>query len=440
MSWLDRAGALSAGALSRSAGALSRAAVAMASRQEGGVVAPGEEPDQFNFATGIRTSRGSVVDNLKGRPSADRWSALSVPAFLRCAAVKSGALAELPARLVDEDGMPIKNAPDFELLHDPDPDFTRFELWEATSFDMEQNGNGVWWVRDRGPMGEATEVWQVPWNRVTVQEYPRVNRIAKYRLYGEEVEPGDVMHFRGLRHPHRAVGMSPIHAYMYRTISHSLALDNASIEAVVSGSAAAGHLEYESANSPERNKRIREAWMEGAAGQSGAPFVIGDGARWVSHRRDPNALQLIEGRQFNAIEVCVMMGVKPGLIGLPTPESNAYTSALMDATHFVRFTLGPELQRYAQVLERQLPRGYHVKIDSSKLLTPDFVDRMNAYAQGIKAGMLMPDEARGWEGLTPLPEDYMPPGAESQMAGPGREPPPPGNVPGDDGEADGEDG
>ena len=371
------------------------------------------EVTQVNYETGIRQARRALrSDRARGIPSATKFSALSIPAFMRSALVISGAIGELPAKVVDDDGMPIPEAPRFGLLDDPDPDFPRFEVYEAWAFDVCVEGNAIGWVVSRDPdTGAPLTTWQVPYSRVSVEDWPNIGRPKAYRFFGQTVSPGEVLHFRGVRRAWSSEGMNPIEAYLRRAVSHSLALDNSSIDAATVGLGSGAFLKIEDTVTASMRDQIKQDWADAFSEATNAPPILGKGADLVPIRRDPNALQLIEARQFSAIEVAVMMGVKPGLIGLPTPESNAYTSALMDATHFVRFTLGPWLARFGQVLARQLPDEYQVKFDSTKLLTPDFVERMQAYATGIKSGMLDPDEARGWEGLPPMPDP--PPGMDA---------------------------
>ncbi len=72
--------------------------------------------------------------------------------------------------------------------------------------------------------------------------------------------------------------------------------------------------------------------------------------------------------------------------------------------HFVTVTLRPWLSRWEQALERSLlgpvARGrYYIEHAAEGLLRGDAVNRADFYERGIRAGWLLPSEARRLENL-----------------------------------------
>ena len=129
---------------------------------------------------------------------------------------------------------------------------------------------------------------------------------------------------------------------------------------------------------------------------------------------DPQKLQLAEARNHAVLEIARASGLQPeDLATVVEGTSRTYQNAEQRRLDLIDFTLAPYLSSVQDRLSMNdiTPRDMHVRYNVAAYAKADFGARMTAYETGIRAGVIMPNEPRGWEGWPDLPDP--PPATEA---------------------------
>jgi HK97 family phage portal protein len=114
--------------------------------------------------------------------------------------------------------------------------------------------------------------------------------------------------------------------------------------------------------------------------------------------------QFLATRKFTSAEIAgQMFMIDPTELGIGIEGSSlTYANLEQRNTRFVRVTLLPWIVRLEKALSDLLAQPRYVKFNLGALLRGDLQTRYAAYAVGIGAGFLEPNEARDWEDLPPM--------------------------------------
>jgi hypothetical protein len=121
---------------------------------------------------------------------------------------------------------------------------------------------------------------------------------------------------------------------------------------------------------------------------------------------DPKALQLVEARNANAVDIARVLNLPPQFVNAETGNSLTYSTTQQQAQQLLNTTLIPYLTAFTGRLSMNdvTVRGDIVTPDLNQFLRADLNTRMQAYQVGIAAGIYTVDEVRASEGLPPAPE------------------------------------
>ena len=353
-----------------------------------------------------RSQEGGVFygePSKTGEIAIDEYMAVSLTTVWACVDLIASSIAETPMDVVDRrTGRLLDPQPMYSLLNQPDPFLTYEEAIATTQVNCLLLGN-CWWrvvARWRG----IVECVEVLLDRdVQVFIDPFTHRIKNYHVRRMEIDPKDMIHFKGLSFAGEPLGVSPI-ARVRRTLANAIGQDQAAEQSLVTGSAARGHFEHAGEPNQKLANKVRKGWAADVAGRNATPFVVPGDLRWVSDTMNPADLQLLESRQFSQREICTLFRVPPHMVGVPAADSKTYQNANMDDRAFAKRTLGGQMNRMASKLTTYMPPGEQVRFQPARVVEPSDLDRVRKYKLLRDMKAITADEIREKEGEPPLTE------------------------------------
>lgn len=234
-----------------------------------------------------------------------------------------------------------------------------------------------------------------------------------YMANGQRLD-AEVVHLAGLMLPGSDVGLSPVE-YARQSIGLGLAAVKFGTGYFEGEGNMPGVIEMPGAAQPDTLKAIAEQWRRRRRdGGRGLPGVLQEGATWKPTGVTNEQAQFLATRKFTAAEIAgQMFMVDPSELGIGIEGSSlTYANLEQRNTRFVRVTLLPWIVRLEKALSDLLAQPRYVKFNINALMRGDLSSRYAAYATGIGAGFLEPNEARDWEDLPPLDTSTTGPQAE----------------------------
>lgn len=337
--------------------------------------------------------------------------AMRLSAVFACLRLLSEAVATLPLDTFERSGparTEFRPRPEY-LSFDP-PQCSRIDYLSQLVLSLLTDGNAyVFTPRDR--LGVPQDLVVLDPNRVDVG---RVRGRVRYVCAGVELDAslgagGELLHIPGMKMPGDIVGMSPI-AYARETIGLGLAAQRYGESFFSNGALPGAVIEVpkETSFNQEAADRFSAAWnsRHKGVGHANKVGVLTGGATLNKVSIQPNDAQFLETRAFQVPDVARIFGVPPHLIA-DASNSTSWGSGLAEQNlAFGQFSLRPWIDRIEEAHNRLLTshglRQVFVKLNLDALLRASLKDRYAAYAVGITAGVLLPEEARTTEDLPPL--------------------------------------
>ena len=257
-----------------------------------------------------------------------------------------------------------------QLLADPHPDMTPYELWKLSYVHRCLWGNSYQQkIRD----GARRIQWlypMSPWRmkagkaRKPAEGNPtgKVFEFTKDDGSKEVLTPNEVLHIPGLSYD-GVCGVSPVRAAS-QAIGLSLAAEKSAAKLFGSGNLLSGILQTEQRLTQEQADTLQERWRSKFMGVDRAyeVAVLDSGAEFQSMTMPNSDAQMLESRDFSITELARYFGVPPYLM-FQTEKSTSWGTALeQQATGFVKFDLHPQWlapteQRITKELTGSRPAG-----------------------------------------------------------------------------------
>ena len=206
-------------------------------------------------------------------------------------------------------------------------------------------------------------------------------------------------------------GLAPI-SYGRQTLGTSLAADEVAGKTFANGLQLAGFIEMATGTKllPEQTDQMVALFAKFAgSSQTGKVMPLPPGAKFTALGMSPEDAQLLQTRGFHVEEICRWFGVMPILIGHAAAGQTMWGSGVEQIVlAWLALSLGPELQRIEQAIEKQLlspadRTRFYVEHNLDALLRADSAARAALYASGAQNGWLERDDIRAKEGLPPRP-------------------------------------
>lgn len=247
----------------------------------------------------------------------------------------------------------LEQHPFLDLLENPNPTTSRFELLEQTVGFLELTGNAYWYIvgDERGLPGE---IWVLRPDRVTI--VPDANRYIKGYLYevnGQQIplEAIEVVHFKRWHPYNDYYGLSALSAA--RSAIHSdraMAQWNANTFGRDHG-IPSGILNIKENVQDRDFERIKHEWSSAyGSGQRRTAFMRGGHMEWINVGLSHTDMDFLQGRKANRDEILHIFGVPLGILSENATEANATVAERI----FIERTLYPKLQRLAQRITQEL--------------------------------------------------------------------------------------
>lgn len=395
-----------------------------------GVNTPGLA-DYFLFGGGRQVASGARVNE---------GTALRVSVVLACVQYIANAVAALPKivyLLNGENREKATNHPLFRIIgRKPNPLQNHFEFCETLQGHVLLWGNAYAEIeRDSG--GRVVALWPLRPDRMKVDVTPAGILYTYLTPSGQEVPLRNVMHLRGLGND-GIMGFNPIQLQR-ESIGLSMAEEEYRARFFGNNASPGGVLSHPHTLGKQALENLREQWeaAHGGLTNSHRVAILEEGLTWQAIGLPAKDVEFIEGRKFQALEICRAFGVKPYKVGILEPGTVSYASVEQQAIDSYTDTCRPWIKRWELKFDDLFPEAeqdnYEVKFLMDDILRADTESRYKAYQIARQNGWMSANDIRQREDMNLLPEDkggddywipsnFVVAGKEEQLALPNTQP------------------
>ena len=305
-------------------------------------------------------------------PWYDRAAAMSLPTISRCRDLICSAVAALPFTFwqIDWNATPAveRQVPPLSWHTRPDPDATRQWMLSWTVDDLIFYERAHWLITSRFAASDGG--WPATFRRIppgalqvnddqTVSITDGAGRITRHAA-------ADIVEF-----------CSPVEGLLsngYRAISIALQLD-AAADRFAAAEVPAGVLEEQDGAEDMDDQRLAELAEQFAIARHSNTTAATN--KYVKYREipyDASAMQLVEGRQYQALELSRLGNIPPYLAGAPAGTGMTYLNAAQAKADLIDFGAGPLIGCIEQTLSgpNVTPRNLVVRLDLNAWLRNPF--------------------------------------------------------------------
>lgn len=292
-----------------------------------------------------------------------------------CLDLNASVLSTMPAYVTA--GGAVMPAPDW--LHNPSPD--EYVSWEEFL-------KGLFWDYQ---MGEAfvlatardDDGWPArfkvipPWAvNVELRDGQRIYNI------GSQDVTRDILHIRYRSEVGNARGYGPLDAGRLRVVA-ACNFQRYASDLAVRGGIPWGVITHPDELTSTQTAELKAQWLEARTGALGLPAVLSGGIELKSLQMDPKSMALIELSQHDESRICVLLGVPPFLMGLPSGgDSMTYSNTSQLFDYHWRAGLKPKAAHVMAALSHWLlPRNIGLELNRDEYVQPGLGERAIAYTQ-----------------------------------------------------------
>jgi len=380
----------------------------------------GRKVEYFAFAltdmirygyTGLRGLTGTIgEDAIRG-----------IPAINRAARIRAEAIASLDLRCWQGEG-PDKKRQDSTwqgrlFSAAPNEWQTRFAFWEAVGESLAYRGNAyIWKLVDPATM-RIIDWYALHPDQVSCKG-AGVYEVTVHDGYIDPVGRGPgkymvdydtILHVRG----HGAGGMweapSPIKVFR-DALAAPVERQNHETRMWRRGTSLQVAVTFPQGVSKEQVDEWKPGWQESYEGTGGSTTaVLGGGAEIKPIGMTAQDSQFVEMAHLTVEDASRIMGVPANLLGAPSMASQTKPTLEEDLMTWLRFGLGPELERIESALQDDdilfptLGRSIYPAFDTDAFVRGDIMTEATVLQQRVQSGILLIDEARQILGYKPLP-------------------------------------
>lgn len=345
------------------------------------------------------------------RGATDGHLAATIPAVRRCTSLIADTIAGLPWYIVkgrERFALPTWLAdPQLKRADGrmgasgllPASRYSFMEFWSTCLVSLLWWGELYLWV----PTRDANNRPKAPLFILHPQAVDLDERTGEYSVDGIPLDDDELINVRAFTRPGHPRGLGVIDSYGpdFALMGNMRAFaDNALRRGVPNGylQVTAPDLTQEAAD------KLKATWMEAHGGTRKQIAVLNATTNFVPISYDAQAVELIEMRRYSLLDVALMFGVPPYMLGLPT-DSATYANVESRMTELGEFTLLPWSRRLEDAIDNELAAGTELRINLDALARADTATRYQAHSTGLSAGFLTVADVREMEDLPPLPED-----------------------------------
>ena len=268
-------------------------------------------------------------------------------------------------RVVGED---VRDIPLHELeilLRAPNPLNTGMELLSSTVRGYKLNGNHVWWLNRPDPYSKPTEIWEIPYEKITPIPDGRfyLSRYDYFPGNGKTevpLPPWQIVHFKTYNPRSQFNGISAIES-LIETIVGDLGQRKTSAKTYTQyGGAPQSILAFKDWVADEAWTDIKKE-KQAAAMRNEMMMLrgVGDGVSWMARAMSSKDMEFIETMKQNMTDVFNRMC--PGLLSMLS-ENATEANALAARATYAEKTLWPMLEVIAQKITADILPVYGRKL------------------------------------------------------------------------------
>lgn len=333
-------------------------------------------------------------------------SSLGMPAVWRAVNLISGTSASLPLKAykrADASRLPLETGQAANLLNDPHPDMTSFELWELAYGHLCLWGN-AYLRKLRDGSGALRELWGIHPSRVRAgRESETGRKIYQIDSGSDPFYDDTILHIPGFGYD-GVCGLSPIRAAR-EGIGLALAAEQYGAKLFGNGSLATGILQTDQRLTQEQSDILHRRWKAKRSGLQSAheTIILDQGAKFQQLSIPPGDAQFIESRKFQITEVARMFGIPPHMLSDTERTTSWGTGIEQQSIGFVVYTLRPWLTRVEQRVTKMLqPANVFASYSVEGLLRGDSAQRAAFYKSLWELGVLSTNDIRTLENWGPV--------------------------------------
>jgi phage portal protein BeeE len=253
----------------------------------------------------------------------------------------------------------------------PDPKVTRNFFMSNLFSDLFFHGRAFAYITSRYNTGYPASFQWLPAANIGTPDQVG----PQYFTISDEVE------FNGVELPQENVVqfLSPIMGMIYTgqiAMDTAYKLDTAARRFAVN-SIPSGYLQQRGGEpmTAEELGELAAGWA--AARRNNSIGALNEFVEWKEFSADPSKLQLVEARQYQALELARLANIPPYLVGAPTGTGMTYQNALQARQDLYLFGAKPYIDCIQETLSGDtiIPRGRHIEFDLDDYLGDnDMVD------------------------------------------------------------------
>jgi len=331
---------------------------------------------------------------------------LGIPAVARGRQLIISQIAQLEP-VSWRDGYPLAEQP--RVLVRPAPDMTRTEYLSQLAASLVDTGDAFLWQprsgRNAGGYPDVSIVLPPADVQVSWSDDSHLSR--RYHWAERELIAGrDVLHVAIGRRAGELHGRSPLRD-IDESLARILAAELYAGDWFETGAVPSLTLKFDGKLTDAEAKAAKDKWV--ADHRDHSPAILPLGWDLKETGADPSNSQLLETRKWGVLEVARALGIFPAelLLAELGGSSMTYQNVADALMTFARVTLQPVyMAPIEEALSDLVPGTQAVRLNTSELERLGTAGRWQAYATGLGAGFITPEQIDRWEGwqrAAPLP-------------------------------------
>lgn len=367
----------------------------------------------------------------KAGPPVNWQHALRVSVAFSCARVLAEGIAQIPFKLMQEEGMGSKVAREHPLhnvlARRPNDWMTSFQFRETMMMHAIFAKGGYAVINRYG--SKVKELIPVLPNCVRIEQNPGADVTYWVTMLDGTHRPfpkSSIFHLRGPSWD-GIEGLDVIDLAR-EAIGLAIATEETHSRFHANGAKAAGIISMDGELKAEGRAALKKAFQDATTGSNSyKTLVLDQGAKFSQMSMTGVDSQHLETRRHQIEEVCRFMRVFPQMVGYSDKTSTFASAEQFFIAHVVH-SLGPWVERYEQTCDRDLltgkeiEQGFFSKLTVQGLMRGAHKDRADYFSRALGAGgspaWMTQDEVRALDELNPMGGDAAilpePPSAQKQ--------------------------
>jgi len=226
--------------------------------------------------------------------------------------------------------------------------------------------------------------------------------LRTYFINGAPVPDGDLLHVRYSTNQLQARGVGPLE-YAGARIHAAQALMRYGSDLANNGGVPWAVLQHKYRLKPGQAEAMKQQWIAAARSRMGAPAVLDSDTQLKELQVNPKDMALSELQAQAEARLCVLLGVPPFLMGLPSGgDSMTYSSVNALFSFHWRSMLKPGSNYIIRAMsEWLLPRGTELEINPASYIEESPAVRGQYYESMDRVGAMTTEEIRAAERFAP---------------------------------------